>query len=236
MELKRLDWDCRFFEAEVFGIHLHPADPAIDVEATIASLREEGAALAYFFLEKRDAALQEQLEKNGAVLYDEKITYGKELGSEGSVPPGEVRAYGGGLSDELLKLVLLAGHDSRFRKDPRLSAYFERLYTLWIENSLNGSIADRVFVYGGDKIKGMATCKIREDRTGSIGLIATGTAYQGQGIGRALLQATDHYYRANAVKTSTVVTQKTNEQACLFYEKEGFTEYKTEYVYHLWFN
>jgi ribosomal protein S18 acetylase RimI-like enzyme len=50
------------------------------------------------------------------------------------------------------------------------------------------------------------------------------------------LQATEAYYSGNNVATSTVVTQKSNSQACFFYEKAGFAEYKTEYVYHLWFN
>jgi ribosomal protein S18 acetylase RimI-like enzyme len=124
-----------------------------------------------------------------------------------------------------------------------------------MENSLDGLIADRVFVYReAGVIKGMVTCKItgptagqqegeeggpgdrQAGRVGSIGLIATGAAHQGKGIGRSLLRATDHYYRANGVETSTVVTQKTNIQACLFYEKEGFTEYKRQFVYHLWLN
>jgi len=69
-----------------------------------------------------------------------------------------------------------------------------------------------------------------------VGLIATAAAYQGQGIGTALLSATDVYYFDNNVDTSTVVTQKSNSQACFFYERAGFAEYKTEYVYHLWFN
>ena len=43
MELKRLDWDCRFFGAEVFGVYLHPADHAVDAEI---DLGPEGGAFS----------------------------------------------------------------------------------------------------------------------------------------------------------------------------------------------
>ena len=50
---------------------------------------------------------------------------------------------------------------------PRLTAYFEPMYKLWMINSLNGVMADKLFVYrSGDGIEGMASCKIREGETG----------------------------------------------------------------------
>ncbi len=124
-------------------------------------------------------------------------------------------------------------------EDPRLLPFFEPLYRLWMSNSLKGTMADVVFVCGSDSaVKGFVTCKIREDRTGdrtgSIGLIATDGAYQGQGIGQSLIEATDAWYKANRILTSTVVTQQSNVPACRFYEKAGFTIRKTEYIYHLW--
>ena len=213
-----------------------------DIPRLMGFLREAGAGLAYFFVREKKDDLDKQLTENGAILYDEKITYSKELTGKPSEAPQEVGIYEGPVTDKLLELALLAGHDSRFRKDPRLSSYFEPMYKLWMINSLNGVMADRVFVYrSGDGIEGMASCKIRngktgEGKTGSIGLIATAAGQQGKGIGRALLRATDHYYGINKVTVSTIVTQRSNEQACRFYEKAGFTEYKTEYVYHLWFN
>jgi len=130
---------------------------------------------------------------------------------------------------------LLAGHESRFRKDPRLCPYFERLYGLWLSNSLSGSIADKVFVYSdGKRLAGMVTCKLRDGGIGNIGLIATATGFQGKGIGGHLIQAADAYHAGNGAAIATVVTQKSNIQACRFYEKSGFTRHKLEFVYHLW--
>ena len=236
MEVKRLDWDSDFFGLEVFGVQIgHGAN----IPEMTRSLQKAGADLGYIFLQEPDADLDKQLTASGGILYDEKITYGKELTSLLHTDSGvseSLEVYEGQLTDDLLRLAIIAGHESRFRKDPRLSDHFELLYKLWMTNSLNGSFADKVFVFKvEDEIKGMATCKIRGDRSGSIGLIATETGFQGKGVGKSLVQAIDLYYRDNNVKTSTVVTQKSNIQACNFYEKAGFTVYKLEHVYHLWF-
>jgi len=222
---------------EVFGVTLSAGNKEIDLQKLARTLREEGAGLAYFFLQQKTTDWQQQLAAIGAILYDEKVTYSKQLSPLSGAPPEKIERYMGEATNELLELAFLAGHDSRFKKDPRLSPFFERLYTMWVINSLNGSMADRVFVYRiENRIAGLVSCKIGNDRTGNVGLIATAAGYQGKGIGTALLHATEAYYSGNNVATSTVVTQKSNSQACFFYEKAGFAEYKTEYVYHLWFN
>jgi len=240
VEIRRLDWDSEFFGLEVFGVYagttaaaMPQAGPAL--EAVIGQLRQQNAGLAYFFLPEDNSELRSMLQALGAKLYDEKVTYGKRLAGDEGAKPGGIEEYEGPCTDELLNLAYLAGHESRFKKDPRLSAWFEPLYKLWMVNSLNGAFADKVFVYrDGDSIRGMVTCKVRPDGTGSIGLIAS--TVQGKGVGKWLVQAADAWFQTGRVGVSTVVTQKSNVQACRFYERTGFSEYKTEYVYHLWFN
>jgi ribosomal protein S18 acetylase RimI-like enzyme len=234
MAPKRLDWDSDFFALEVFGVELRrPAD----VPALVESLRQMDARLCYIFLKERDAVAGEMLVSSGAILYDEKITYGKTLLSDAARVCPAVESYSGALTEELLHLAFLAGHESRFWKDPRLRDRFEALYERWMINSLNGTMADKTFIYRCDgAIKGMVTCKCRADQTGNIGLIATDAGAQGKGIGKCLVDATENYYRSRQLSISTVVTQRSNIQACRFYERSGFTEYQTEYVYHLWLN
>lgn len=244
MEIKRLDWDSDFLGLEVYGVSLHTHREPEQIQRMVDVLRQSGAGLAYLFVGTDDAILKDTLADCGAILYDEKLTYGKLLGGNvsastaGTAAPTagtDIRAYRGAMTDQLLQLAILAGHESRFRKDPRLLPFFEPLYRLWMSNSLKGTMADAVFVCGSDSaVKGFVTCKIREDGTGSIGLIATDGAYQGQGIGQSLIEATDTWYTAKKILTSTVVTQRSNLQACRFYEKTGFTIRKTEYIYHLW--
>lgn len=237
LDIKRLDWDSEFLAREVFGVTVPDvADEAPDAAGLIRSLRGQGASLAYLFVASGDPALHRQLTDGGAVLFDEKVTYGKRLTA---APPGDnaIEIYNGVLTDELLALAILAGHESRFRKDPRLYPFFEPLYKRWMINSLKGTMADIVLVYRqGDGIRGMVTGKVGVDGIGNIGLLATDGAWQGKGVGRMLLRAVEDYFRSRGAETSTVVTQRNNTAACDFYERSGFTIFKTEYIYHLWFN
>ena len=237
MSIKRLDWDSSFFGCEVFGAY---PQAGIDLAMVMQQLRQAGADLAYFFLEEGQEQLFAELSRAGAVLYDEKLTYGKRLqafSGETVVSPLAVEAYRGPVTDELLDLAIQAGHESRFRKDPRLAAYFGTLYRLWITRSLEGVMADRVFVCrDGDSIKGMITCKIADDGTGSIGLIASDAASRGQGLGPCLVRQTELFYNQNNIEISTVVTQQSNKEACRFYEKAGYSIWRKQYVFHLWFN
>jgi dTDP-4-amino-4,6-dideoxy-D-galactose acyltransferase len=244
LEVKRLDWDSRFLGREVYSVILTRDDEVFPIATLVRTLEDAGASLAYLHLDHSNPSFHAQLTVSGAFLCDEKVTYTKPVQPVSSNPadaPGRpdltVEAYQGGLTDELLGLAILAGHESRFRKDPRLLPHFEPLYRLWIINSLNRTMADIVYICRtGPAIIGMATARVREDGTGNIGLIATHTDYQGWGIGTELLRATDNFFRERKVLTTTVVTQRANNRACRFYEKAGFICSKTEFVYHLWLN
>lgn len=234
MEVNFLPWDSDFFKARIFSIRVSPGTEP-DISRLSNSLHAENASMAYVFVEGNNAVWQSALVEQGASLYDEKVTYGKEVPDQTGLTFDNVSVYKGGMNNDLMSLALDAGFDSRFKKDPRFTPWFESLYQLWITNSLNGSMADAVLVYEhGSSLAGMVTCKIKNG-TGSIGLIATNGPVRGKGIGSGLIQATDAFYRSKGVKYSTVVTQATNMQACRFYEKNGFTIIKKEFVYHWWF-
>jgi len=237
MNIKRLDWDSSFFGCEVFGAYPQVGD---DLARLMQQLREQGAELVYFYLEEGQEQLFPELVRAGAVLYDDRLTYRKPVGAptgETVVSPLTMEAYQGPLTDELLGLAIQAGHDSRFRRDPRLTPYFEALYKIWITKSLEGVNADRVFVCrDGDSIKGMVTCKIMGDGTGNLGLMASDVTLRGQGIGQRLVGATDLFFYQNNIGTSTLVTQQTNKVACRFYDIGGWSVSRRNYIFHLWFN
>ena len=228
-----MPWDSEFFKCRVFSIKVS-SDTAPELKELKQRLQSEGADLVYVFVEEPMPRWQEELQQAGACLYDEKVTYGKQVHDQLSEFHPNVMEYKNELNEELTTLALAAGHDSRYKKDLRLYPYFETFYKLWITNSLNGTLADKVLVYQGENgIEGMVTCKIK-NKTGSIGLIATKAQSMGKGIGTKLIKATDAFYQASHVTESTVVTQATNIQACMFYEKNGFKVIKTEFVYHWW--
>lgn len=63
------------------------------------------------------------------------------------------------VSDDLLQLAYESGKYSRFKLDKNLTPkVFTDMYKLWIENSVNGQMADRIYVVEQDnKITAMLT-------------------------------------------------------------------------------
>ena len=111
---------------------------------------------------------------------------------------------------------------------------FKELYRLWIKNSLEKMIADRVFVSARkNKVTGMVTCK-NNDAICNIGLVAVDDSEQGKGTGRYLIQKVEEQAYNNGLAEVRVPTQANNESACVFYEKLGFAPMKITNYYHFW--
>jgi len=169
---------------------------------------------------------------NNGILADKKVTYHKCLDDNVIFPP-EISFHKGPLTDELSELAILSGHLSRFNQDFRLRAKCKQMFIKWIENSLNGQLADKVMVYREDgHISGFVTIK-QHDFAGQIGLISVSEKLQGKGVGSKLIQACDSWLQRNNATKYEVVTQQNNVGACRLYEKNGFSVKNVKYIYHL---
>jgi dTDP-4-amino-4,6-dideoxy-D-galactose acyltransferase len=232
MKIEYLKWDSEFFNIKIGSLNI--TDKSLEDIQRISSIQaNESYDLLYIFSENYDTVLNKELQKTGAVLVDKKVTYHKTI-SGSSITNETVKAYSGRLTDELEELAYESGHKSRFKLDPRLNHKFKEMYKLWIENSLNGKMADRVFTtQEQDKITSFVTVKNKQG-TGSIGLIAVSKQYQGKSIGKLLLDKTEEWYYNNNILRAEVVTQQDNIGACRFYEKNGYTVKNVQYIYHLW--
>lgn len=236
MNLKRLNWDSNFFGIEIVSASFQPAC-LFSKDGLSSELKKSRADLMYLFIEEPTNEAHESALGLGAKLYDKKLTYQKAIVAEKpsfDQQPATITSASE-VTERLIQLALLAGHDSRFKKDPRLEPFFKTLYAQWMINSVNGMLADRVFVDSikTEDVNAVVTCKVSGEK-GSIGLIATMPQMQGKGLGKKLIQAVEAYYCTQQVKYSTVVTQQTNVQACKFYESCGYSVIKDENVYHLW--
>jgi GNAT superfamily N-acetyltransferase len=80
---------------------------------------------------------------------------------------------------------------------------------------------------------GFATVSERNGQ-GDIGLIAVGEAYRGQGIGGALVNAAECWFRHQGCTRARVVTQEANALACQFYTRCGYTMETVTPYYHFW--
>ena len=109
------------------------------------------------------------------------------------------------------------------------------MYSTWMEKSINGEMADYVFVHKNhETIDGMITIKIEND-IANIGLIAVDYASQGKGIGTKLIQSIENFlYQIKGIKYIQVATQLANHNACHLYKKNNFEVITITDIYHHW--
>lgn len=168
---------------------------------------------------------------------DDSVACAQDSSPEGSTTPTvlEKREFGNLSSRQrsaFEELAWRAGHKSRFNLEPFGEGECRRMYSAWIENSLNGQMADYLIFTGGESPDSLLTLKIRGEE-GSIGLLAVSETRSGGGIGKALIDECISVCRASGVERLTVPTQLANTGACRFYRKCGFSVYRHTAVYHI---
>ncbi len=229
MELKMLDWDSTFFEKKIFSAHLNNDD---NIEELDLQLQNAKADLAYVFIPINSKIENKVAEKSSMVLYDHKLTYKMNLSGKDFPTVENIEEVDTTPDNDFISLAISSGIYSRFASDPSLSHKFEAMYELWLRNSLNKKLADKVFATKyNDFITSFITCKIKNG-VGNIGLIATHENYRGKSLGKNLINHVHHWYLQNNIKVSEVVTQKANKIACAFYENYGFEISREDLVYH----
>ena len=217
-DIKTLVWDSGFFGYTIGRIDINDCvfEPIPD------SVNEFD--LIYLF-----SAVKQQLE-DIIVPIDVKVNYIKHISQTSTMPPN-IEEYKGELNEELVNLAILSGRYSRFKKDPFLGIRFEMLYTLWIQKSISGILADKVLIYKkDDDILGFITLKLVPGYV-QVGLIAVHDHHMGKGIGSSLLQAISAVYPNKKIIVST---QQENKEANALYKKNGFLIGTKQYIYHLW--
>ncbi|MDQ2770619.1 MAG: GNAT family N-acetyltransferase [Bacteroidota bacterium] len=235
--LEFLPWDSEFLKFGVARLALSAGESA-RLPAALARARAGQCRLLYLVVAPDDAEGNEAARQVGAVLVDRKVTFAMpvdaadaQLAANPSISPAY--AY----TVHLEEVALQSGEYSRFRRDPHFAAgTYERLYGLWLRNSLARTLAREVLVYRAapEAVEaGLLTLGLKPDCT-DIGLLAVAAAGRGQGVGQRLVRAARRLTAEWGRAELQVVTQLDNQPACGFYRKCGFVEHKVEHVYHLW--
>lgn len=227
---KKLKWDSEFFHLNIAKIEANSI--AFDINKEMEDLCIEDWDLVYI---ETPFSKENKVPNSFGQLVDIKCIY--EILIDNHVPyiQSEYVTICKEYSEELYSLALQAGHKSRYKTDTHFAkGEFERFYKTWVQNSLNGEIADCVFVYQGkDKIKGFITLKIMDDSC-NIGLFAVDSSTRGKGIGHTLMDAAMNFALRNGKQIIRVATQLDNLGACRFYEKYGFKLISTTSIFHKW--
>ena len=229
--IEYLEWDSSFFGLRI-GKAIVSTQKVLEELSFMRDKLSEMYDLIYIFTNNDSAA-----PIPGSILVDRKVVYSMEVAGPSSFDCNIVEYKETFVSEDLLKLSLTSGEYSRYRLDKHFPPNsYERLYTRWIEQSVNHSIANEVFCYMvNDSPKGLITLKHDNDY-GVIGLVATDSECRGMGIGSAMLQHVKQYLFTKGGRKLNVATQYDNKAACHLYEKAGFTVSSCTNVWHWWLN
>jgi dTDP-4-amino-4,6-dideoxy-D-galactose acyltransferase len=230
-----LSWDSGFFG---FGVG-RVAAPFGNPPRLAAALAEAWAArlrLVYGICDHADGPSFEVALAAGGRFVDAKRIYALNLAG-GAAATEELALAGTDACSrrQLRSLAWQAAEYSRFRLDPALPhGSWRRMYSAWLRNSLDGKIADAVWVErSGEDTVGMVTVAHRNAH-GQIGLLAVDRNSRGRGVGRRLLGAARQSCYAAGCDSLTVVTQGANDAACRLYEAAGYQLAGEQDIFHFW--
>ena len=232
---KKLEWDSRFFGFEIVQIGRDKTNVEC-LRKSVSQIKKSENKLLYWFIEPESEELNKLAIDNGAVLVDEKITFSFRGSMENSyVMPSEIIEYPyKEAGEQIIKLGLQCGVYSRFRLDKKFPCgSFEGLYSEWVYRSVNHDFADVVYVYKDADFEGLITLAERNG-VGHIVLIGVDEKSRGKRIGQKLIDAAKVYFSAKGIFHIDVITQRSNNRACSFYEKNGFQQSDLVNVYHIW--
>jgi dTDP-4-amino-4,6-dideoxy-D-galactose acyltransferase len=239
IKIELLEWDSDFFGFRIGVVRIDNFNKA-EISNLPEIMKSEGIKLIYIIMNEWDSANHELLLTINAKLVDKKTTYSKFLepcNRKNSLTFPVVEFYKELFSSQFLDLAFDSGKYSRFLLDQGFGRkLFEKLYSEWLHKSIDGKLADKVWVALDEKkIVGFVTVKkSMENRTGQIGLIAVSENYRGKKIGHSLMSKCDEWYLENNLNFAKVVTQGDNIAASNFYETFGYKIEKIDYYYHLW--
>jgi dTDP-4-amino-4,6-dideoxy-D-galactose acyltransferase len=265
------EWDSAFFGVRIAEVAARR--PAADELHRIAGQSDDaGIDCLYLLADAADADTLRAAEQNGFSLVDIRLTLDCELGvasrspsrgaaadaatasSRGTVSELDLTANAGAQiraasATDLTALKTLARtshRNTRFYRDPRFDRErCDELYAVWIERSINGELADAVWVVDvGGAACGYLTIRAdtgapvsadpRERRASTIGLIAIDPRHRGRGYGDALLRHAQTWTSERGLRRVRVVTQGNDPRAIRFYERAGFLASRVELWYHRW--
>ncbi|MDA3780393.1 MAG: GNAT family N-acetyltransferase [Bacteroidales bacterium] len=223
-----LPWESDFFSLRIGKVK----GDKINISDLVIQKKDENYDILFVLMDEYNEEIHNLILSNDGILADKKVTFSKKIDQIRAFPE-DIYSYTGEVNNVLKELSILSGHMSRFNLDKRLNFRFKEMYVEWIINSLNGKLADVVFVYEVNNIiAGFVTVR-KQLNVGQIGLISVDSKFQGKGIGTSLIKASEFWLNQNKCLSHEVVTQLDNSAACNLYKKNGFIVKNIKYLYHL---
>ena len=224
--IKKLDWDSEFFNLEIGEIYIQKENLEIN---------DTSFDLLYV---KSENEFEININGYNNTFSDQVLIYSKDLketGIEIDYPNIISFKETNFPIEKLYELAYVAGKFSRFNLDEKFDVEkFKKLYRIWIDNSLNGSIADELLIYQENKeLVGFVTYK-KDENVVTYSLLAVFPEHQGKAIGAKLFEFVAQKMAKQNIKKLMIRTQLSNVGACHIYDKLGYVILEKKYIKHYW--
>lgn len=187
-----------------------------------------GPCFCYAKVPVQDVQRSQALVSAGFSVVETLVTYQKQPDRDGVIVPG-LREARAGDSKRVQEIAGGAFRFSRFHVDPGFGpAIANRIKAAWARNFFQGQRGHRMLVTEEQGTPAGFILLVEGTEVSAVDLIAVDPAFQGKGLGAALLLAAETKGRR-----MTAGTQKTNSPSCRMYEKCGYTAGPRELVFHL---
>ncbi|MBH0038953.1 GNAT family N-acetyltransferase [Pseudoalteromonas sp. SWN166] len=211
------EWDSQFFNRRIFSFEL----PAIET----ASYDWPKKSLTTIKIGSADYPCLDVINRHGFSFVEGELVFKKALPV--TVKPASLTDFNAYLAtkssiDELKLIVSDLYVNSRFREPWFSSLERDNFYQMWAENAVLSKFDDCCLVLKSEgSISGFVTIRIRGEEA-TIGLIGVAEPFQGQGIGKKLLELVQDYCISKKATAVKVATQTSNISAANLYSKAGF--------------
>lgn len=174
-------------------------------------------------------------EKTDAFLADVNIQFLKVLANKPCDQDGETYVVNNyPHNEQILDIARKSFNFSRFFNDQRLpKTQAKNIYSYWTKCAFRQKNKYFVICERNGNIAGYILFSINEVDS-VIQLIAVDEKYQGQKIGRTLVQTLEMFLIEKGINKIKVGTQLNNIVAAQFYSKIGFAYMSCGSIYHLW--
>lgn len=228
------EWDSDFFGFSIGDLTVEESDVVSEIHSFLGGSVSRAYRCIYVTSKNLDQIQGVNSLQSGAHTLFERRVYEKKL-SKSEKQPTEISLLSSNDNrDDLYSLALASGHASRFVQDQRFSTHAARYFRAWIDNSINGSMADCIFVTrNSGRVIGFITVSTNKGYA-QVGLIAVDQSFRRNGIGRQLLRAAENFAFSAGKETLRIPTQGNNDVATSFYEREGYSCIQKEYTIHVW--
>lgn len=235
MKIEFLPWDTGFFNIKIGKIEVKESVSIHDVETDFLTNNYE---LTYL-LSKEYIPLTSTPLLN-IELVDIMVTMSCNL-NDINIPKQDSNLINDICKDHLDEVYAIAeeiSYVSRFSKEPLIGIEkTKQFYRTWIDNSLNKTYADGIFVHlENNKIAGIHS--IKTDLVNQIGhcsIIGVDPNIKGKGIGKILWNDAFNYWKSlGSIKKCVVPFSLNNKPSFNFHLKMGFNVIEDiKYIYHI---